>query len=464
MTHSRAALVLIAMLGGTAAVANDKPPLAPDAAAPATAPASISAELQFDLAALDRALEQRVPRRLASFRDRTTSCWHRRIFGRMVNVDCTYSGYVERIGPISLRTEDGRLVATAPLSGSVSAQGTHRLARMLKGAAQGQMTVYATARPQLRPDWSVALDVREGFRWTEPPTLAILGFRINLERYVEPRIRSELARVKSNVEAGARALGIRGKAEAAWREAFAAIKIADAPELWLRTTPQSIAFSGVRAAGRVLEGAVEITGTTETVAGPGPAAPTPTPLPQLAREVAQPGRFEIIVPLTIGYDAVRQKVREAFAAVAPGGLALQDVEAYPSSGRLIVGLRVAAASGAAGAGEWVYLAVTPRADTDTQMLQLADPAVASGIVPPFAEPLRDAGTLQALGQQLRLRYQTDVQAMMASANAQLTRPLANGLRSEGQLTTVAVSRIFLLEDRLRVDLRASGTLKLLYGL
>ncbi len=90
----------------------------------------------------------------------------------------------------------GVLNAAMPLFGTVSGQGIGRFARMLRGTGEGQLMVYATARPRLRPDWSVSLDMSEGFRWQEPPTLQILGFRIDLTRYIEPRIREQVSRVQ----------------------------------------------------------------------------------------------------------------------------------------------------------------------------------------------------------------------------------------------------------------------------
>ncbi len=114
----------------------------------------MSATVQFSLATLDRALERKVPRRLASIEDRGSQCWHRRILGREVDIDCAYSGSVERVAPISLRAEHGKLVAAAPLFGTVSGQGIGRFARLLHGSAEGQMTVYASARPRLDHDWS----------------------------------------------------------------------------------------------------------------------------------------------------------------------------------------------------------------------------------------------------------------------------------------------------------------------
>ena len=59
------------------------------------------------------------------------------------------------------------------------------------------MTVYAAARPRLRPDWTVALEMDEGFRWQQRPVLRILGFSINLTHFVEPRVREQMQRVQA---------------------------------------------------------------------------------------------------------------------------------------------------------------------------------------------------------------------------------------------------------------------------
>ncbi len=142
---------------------------------------------------------------------------------------------------------------------------------MFHGTAEGQMTVYASARPQLLPDWSVSLDMSEGFRWTEPPTLTILGFHINLQRYVEPRIRDQLARIKTEFEAKVRALDVRGKAEfRPGAKPSKQCRSSTRRQSVLQTTPQSMAFSGIRVRSDMLEGSVEIRETTETLIGSQP--------------------------------------------------------------------------------------------------------------------------------------------------------------------------------------------------
>ena len=447
------------------ASASSKPPLSPDADVPAVASSTVSATLEFGLEALDRALERKVPKRIATFNDRVTSCWHRRFLRREVNIECVYSGYVERTGGVSLRAERGRLSAAAPLFGTVSARGVRGLGRLLHGTAEGQMTVYASARPQLRPDWSVALDMSEGFRWAEPPTLTILGFRINLERYVDPRIGSELGRVQADVAAHIRALDIRGKAEAVWQRAFATIKICDQPEIWLRSTPQSIAFSGIRVEREILEGSVEIASTTETIVGSEPGAQMPTSLPRLGRDVSEPGRFEIIVPVNIDYGMIRQKVRDILAARAENaGPILRDVAIYPSDGKIVVGLRLAAPNASADEGDWIYLTAIPQINADAQVVQFADLALSDDAANPVAVLVKDSGFLSALQEQLRIDYQAERDRIIASANERLSRPLGNGLRSEGHISSAGVAKVLRLANGLRLDLRAAGRLKILFGL
>jgi hypothetical protein len=451
----------------TPAHAADKPPMTVDQPSTMTTQSKISATIEFSLSALDRSLERKVPRRLATFNDRTTSCWHRRVLGRMVNINCEYSGYVERTGGVSLRAEDGRLVATTPLFGTVSARGLRGLAALVHGDAEGAMTVVATARPQLRPDWSFALDMREGFRWTEAPTLSVLGFHINLTRFVEPKIRSQLARVQAEALAGARALDLRGKAAAAWDHAFKTVQIADTPQVWLQTTPQSVSFAGLRAHGDVLSGSIEIAGTTATSVGSEPPAPTPTPLPRLGRDVTEPGKFAIMLPVTVKYDAVRDQIRDFMAAHANNdGPVLRDIDIYPSGGKLVIGLRVANTQEATDAGGWVYLTATLQVDADNRVVAFPDITVQDSTSSPtsVAAMVRDPAFIQALRDKVRVGYDTEVQKAIASANARLTRPLGGGFRSEGKLASAGVGDVRLLADGLTINLRASGQLKILYGL
>src|SRR3954463_7110586 len=70
--------IVLAGLMSLSALAADKPPLSPDILAPTSTSSKISAIIEFGLAAIDSALERKIPRRLATFEDDGRSCWNRR--------------------------------------------------------------------------------------------------------------------------------------------------------------------------------------------------------------------------------------------------------------------------------------------------------------------------------------------------------------------------------------------------
>jgi hypothetical protein len=269
------------------AFAATKPALAPDQDTPLVVQSRVSAVLSFSVHALVEDLDREVPRRLASFDDQLTTCGHRRgFFRRQVDIKCVVTGYIERTAPIYLRAEGNRVEAEVKLAGSVYGQGARGLGRLIHGVAQGAMDVFVDANPRLTRDWTVNLNMAQSYRWTEPPLLRIFGRDIPIAQYVEPQIQAQSRRVEGEVAAKLKAIDVRQKAEIAWQRAFTPVQIADST--WLRMTPQSVAFAGLRTTSDVLEGAIEFSGPVETDFGGTAPAVSPTPLPQLGSDVTDP--------------------------------------------------------------------------------------------------------------------------------------------------------------------------------
>src|SRR6202034_723730 len=63
-----------------------------------------------------------------------------------------------------------------------------------------------------------------------------------------------------------------------------------------------------------------------------------------------------------------------------------------------------------------------------------------------------------------ISYGVAYQNLLNAANERLNRPLKNGFRMEGQLSTAKLDSIQLLADGVSIALRVSGDLKILYGL
>ena len=82
-------------------------------------------------------------------------------------------------------------------------------------------------------------------------------------------------------------------------------------------------------------------------------------------------------------------------------------------------------------------------------------------------PRRRKCRSQILGQLKEIpdiSYGVAYQNLLNAANERLNRPLKNGFRMEGQLSSAKLDSIQLLADGVSIALRVSGDLKILYGL
>jgi hypothetical protein len=309
----------------------------------------------------------------------------------------------------------------------------------------------------------VDLNFSDGFHWSEPPVLHVLGREIPLSNYAEPRMRAELGQVRARALAAARRLDLHAKAETAWQHAFEPVQLSENPPVWLQLTPQSIAFAGVRASSTVLSGTLQLSGSAETVVGQQPPQVKATPLPSLGQEVSDPGSFDVILPLHIGYDTLKDKITQAIGLLPTvTGFAVRDVDVYPSSGKLVVGLRIAkSADNEPNAGRWVYLMGALQVDTDGHAVRLSDLDATttdeelSPVIEPIVTQLRD---------KMSVDYGVAYQNLLNAANQKLTRPLKDGFRMVGRLDSAKLEKTYLPADGITIALRASGELKILYGM
>jgi Domain of unknown function (DUF4403) len=221
-------------------------------------------------------------------------------------------------------------------------------------------------------------------------------------------------------------------------------------------------FAGVRIDTRLLRGFLQISGDAETFIGRMPPPAARSPLAPLGTGGSAPGTFDIILPVHIDYDTLRQSIMKVIDATPEGGTTIRDVQIYPSSGKIVFALRVGKTSESdPSADEWAYLSATPQVDADRQTCKFSDLGAAAD----------DRGQMFGNDQLLvRLRRQVDVsyraayQKLIDAANHSLTRPLKNGFRMEGHIASASLDRVLLLSDGMTIALRVTGELKMLYGL
>jgi hypothetical protein len=458
---SYAALVLLctAARAGTA-LAGEKPPVMPDQPSALTTPSRVSAAIEFGLPSIASAVERDVPKRLATI-DERIGCVNRRVFVFRIKANCDVDGFVDR-GPMSLYGRGDHIVGSVPIFGTIEGQGANRFTSRIHGDAEGRAMVEVESRPKLTKDWSVDLNFSESFHWTEPPVLHVLGHDISLTKYAEPSIRGQLGRIRAHAQEVARRLDLHDKAAKAWEQAFQPVQISQDPPIWLQITPASAAFAGVHADARDLSGSLELTGTVQTLVGQAPSAVTPTPLPALGTDVTQPGTFDVLLPVRVNYDAMRDKIMQMVAA-SKAAPVVKEMQIYPSSGKLVIGVRVAKPGDSdPAAGEWLYLSGALNVNASQQSITISnlsgDTSLPEGSM---AAQLQDQ-LLDQLKQIPDLGYGLAYQNLLNAANERLNRPLKNGFRMEGQLTTAKLDGIQLLADGVSIALRVSGDLKILY--
>ncbi len=460
---SLASLVALSFIGlCPAAHAADKPPLAPDTVAPFSTNSHLSAGIEFSLPALAADIERDIPQRLASI-DEKIECVHRRILFWKVNANCDVWGYVERSGGVSLYGRGDRVYGSVPIHGVLEGQGANRFTARIHGETEASATIEATARPQLSRDWSLDLNFGDGFRWSEPPVLHVMGREVPVAKYAEPRIRSQLAVVREHALAAARRLDLHDKAATAWRHAFEPIQLSDSPAVWLQITPQNVNFAGMRANAKTLSGSIALSGTAQTIVGQNPPAVTATALPMLGDDVNTPGAFDVILPVRVSYDLLKEKLAQAIAAMPPvPGISVRDVDVYPSSGKLVIGLRVARAADAdADAGKWVYLSGMVQVDAGGRAIRLSNVGVMT--TDEALSPLVDPIAAQ-LASKVNVDYGIAYDNLLNASSAKLNRPLKDGFRMEGNLSAAELVSVSLPADGVTIALRASGDLKILYGM
>lgn len=465
-TVLRSAFVGLAALGsltiGSAAFAADKPPLAPDTVAPFTTDSRISASVEFSLRSLASELGAEIPQRLASINEEV-NCVHRRVLFFNVNANCYVSGFVERSGPVSLYGRGDRVYGSVPIYGAIEGQGANRFTARIHGDTEASATIEVAARPELTRDWSLDLNFSDGYHWNQAPVLHVLGRDIPLAKYAEPRMSAELGRVRGEALAAVRRMDLRAKAETAWRHASEPVQLSQNPSIWLQVTPNAAAFAGVRASASVLSGSLELSGSAQTVVGQQAPAAAATPLPALGRDVVDPGSFNVILPVRIGYDVIKDRIAEAVEALPQvPGLAIKDVDVYPSSGQLVIGFRIAKDTDTSpNAGQWVYLSGALQVDQNGRAVRLSALNVITGneqlapIIDPIVVQLRD---------KMSVDYGVAYQNLLNAANVKLTRPLKDGFRMEGHLDSAALQQLYLPADGITIAMRATGTMKILYGM
>lgn len=350
---SLALAALVSLAGCTSDSVVEPPQRATDAVEVPQVPSQLSVPVEADIGLLTRAIEAALPRRLWSIDKRGERCvppQRVRVFGESVPVTpvirCDIVGEVRR-GAVRLRGEGRDIIVELPLNATVRAERVAGTA--LRESATGSAMAEAHIRLDMTEQWQPRATVRLNYRWRQPPTVEFLGQRIAFAEDVDAKLAPVVRDLERALPRELAKLDLRPKVERVWRQAFTSLSLnRDNPPVWMRLTPQRLAFGGYRITGRTLTLDIGMEAVTETFVGPRPEPKPPTPLPPMARM----GRAEglgLFVPVIADYAELEPVIAEALQKraqrpfVLPGiGPVMAEfgrVTAYGTGeGRVAVGL------------------------------------------------------------------------------------------------------------------------------
>jgi len=410
------------------------PPVAHDTISVPPQSSTIAVPIVANLGELSAALEREVPRSLWTIDKPGQDCMASKkvdVLGVKIKtprIKCRIVGEVTR-GAIALSGQGQDLVVTLPIHATVRARD---IAGVLKQeTATGDAVVRAHVRLSLTREWKprAALDI--AYDWTNEPGIDFMGQRITFTSKADAKLRGVVARLERTLPAELDKLHLERQIDKAWRSAFTSLELNEAnPPVWMRVTPQSLAYGGYAVEGRKLILRLGMQAQTETFVGKRPPDPASTPLPPMQPLKGPPGRLRFVIPVIADYRELEPVIHKAlikrqarpFDVPGLGPIRAQfgKVTVYGTTGgRIAVGVEFSGKSddGTIGpAHGTVWLTGTPVNAANSRVVSFGDLAV-SGVTDStggdvLLQLANAPGLSQTIGTALAQNFERDYDKLM----------------------------------------------------
>lgn len=438
---------------------------------------TVSLSVMVDIARMEAELNEAIPSVIAGFSGERGGCFRTRRLGIAISIGCRWRGEVTKRGPLSVSGAGDTVSFSLPAHAWVT--GSNRSGPTISETARADFTVTATARPKLDESWTFDPGVNMDFTWDRRPTLRLFGFiDVTVTGHVEPRVRELLDEVAKQFDAEMKAVNVRAMAEEMWTLLQEPLRLSDGTDVWLDVRPETVSFSGVHVENGILSVNLNLQGRLAAVVGDeSPARRTKVSLPELSThsETTQPG-VSLALPVTVGYEVLERELETALSVgrqwTPSGGdamLTVHDVEVYPSSPNLVVGVAFTAdvPNALFDTTARVYLWGTPIANgvdrelrvKDLDFVVMADNSIVEAASELFGEEL-----IRRVGDELVFDFGADYDRLFATVNNGVNRELGDGIQMGGNVNFIEIEEnVLMLEDHLQVGVVSGGEVAVKYG-
>ncbi len=458
------------------------PPRVDSAAPVAEQPSYIDVPITAKVVELERALNARVPRVLWQIDEVKKACIPaQRIFkGRLKitpDMSCRVVGAAIR-GPITVGGSGDVLTLSMPVNVQVAAKDIGHIIKQKTATAAAR--VRATARLGMTAAWQPTAKVDIDYKWTQVPGTEVLGQRLKFASKVDPRLQQVIAGLERTLPRELSALNARTEADKAWNKGFVALELNEKnPPVWLRVTPQRIAYGGYRVVGKDIQLYLTATALTETFVGPRPETRKPTPLPPLGFD-RPAANARLFVPVIASYAELEPVVSKALGKLARKGIVLPNVgpvkvqfgkvTIYGTTGdKIAVGIQIDAEgpNGILKPKGLVWLTGTPVNEPGSQVVSVRNLAITGATDSPatnlLAQIALSADTQGAIQSALTENFAKDYNEVLRKANAAIETKRVGDFLLSARLTKVENGRIEAYGQGLYMPVTATGTATIRYA-
>lgn len=428
----------------------EKPPRQASPVSIEQPPSYLSIRAHIDLQAAQDTLNRKFPKRLASFDGR----------GRRGFLRYKWYGYVDKTSDFVLKMDGDQVVGLAPVFAKI----TGKMGVRETAEARANVTVKAT--PQVTPDWKIKLPLAHHLHWTQRPTLELFGFiRVTVTGKAEEAIDRELPKIKQDIAKTLEKVELKQKVAKLWQglQQPIALPIDNASDesVHIALNPRKVDFSGV--SGRDKKATLSLTlHLRPHIAFGATAKQKPVePLPVLSTGPLRDDSA-IALPISLSYeflqDQLAQHLSEPLKVDAETTVQLSDMELYPATDKVVVGVNVRVKSGRLfDATGRVY--VWGKLSVEGQRLVLQDPQftlesadVLSNVVSSAAQSI----ILKELRAKLQYDFTKKLDALKTSTSNKLNQRYEFGTLSTS-LGRVKFGQVLLGENALHLVVNLAFT-------
>jgi hypothetical protein len=453
----------------------DAPPKSEEAVEPKTKTSSIVIPISASLADLQQRLNREIPTTLYAVDENRDACvpaqraricvlprpWGGCAQWVVTNttpaIDCNVKGSAIR-GNITIGGADNVLSLSMPVNMSVRVRGRGEIGRHIQETADGAATVNVSAKFDVDENWSPTATVTPSYVWDKTIGIEVFGIRITFGDKVDPKIRDALGSLQAELPSLLAKLDLKAQVEKAWTQGFSVTQLSSNPDAWIRFSPETLGYGGYTVTpGGDLRLSVMVKGKTETFVGKRPEDASPQPLPNLQRELPEPG-FEFYLPVSVAYAVLEDNIgkilklgeEQAFNIPPVGEVkaTFSKVQMYQTEDNAIaVGLTLTAdpPTGLFDTSGTIWLTAEADVNNERKLLSVNQLGIygetdsnASDILLSIARfgPIKDA-----LQKAMSYDFSEEYDKGIADANRMLRRQLSNDFFFDGKLDKVTVDRL-----------------------